>query len=323
MQLDTALNDFLERFKGEDTEEEAALKNQTYVLKREGSDEKEEDEEKKESSSATNMESSALSVGLDFLQNNVNVKGDKDKPKTPSSVNAIKIDSALSSQQGRIDKHIGKMKKISVSNPERAARMQNKFELKNQKQTQKDIDGKGGGKGAGWAAAASALGTMIPAQDQSEKAKEGYLTEEEYKGSQTQDGVKDAVASAVPLAGIFRGVEKGGAAVAQGTGGDQHATIASSMFDPIGGAIQTVKDDDLNTGDKVLGVAAAFVAPWATGNKLSQTRRDRKIAFQKEQYDKKTTFEKKKLEEQYRMEQGLLALESTKALRKRQLGLIS
>ena len=181
-----------------------------------------------------------------------------------------------------------------------------------------------GGKGmGGMMSSLGSLGSSIPSMDQSGKVDTGYLTEKELQGTQTGDAIKDSVGQAIPMAGMFRGIEKGGVAIAQKTGGDEHATISQSMFDPIGNAIEVGGDEDLSGGEKTLGIASSFFAPWIGGDMLHKSRKKRQLKFQKEKYEKKSLFERKKLEEQYRMEEGLATLESTKALRKKQLGMIS
>lgn len=180
---------------------------------------------------------------------------------------------------------------------------------------------KGGGGAMGILAVAGAVGNAIPQGDKSDKVESGYFTEGELENTQTGDAIKDAVGEAIPMAGIFRGIEKGGVAIAQKTGGDQHATISQAMFDPIGGIIETIADDDMSGGEKALGIVGAFVAPWVTGDLLHKARLKRQLKFQKKKNLATNLFEKNKLEEEYRMEQGLESMGLLKGLREKQLGI--
>ena len=79
---------------------------------------------------------------------------------------------------------------------------------------------------------------------------------------------KDAVAAAIPIAGLFRGAEKLGKGLGQSIGGDKGGDFASGFLDPM----QNVFSKDTNVGEKALSVLDPVVSGLIMRNKNKKRR---------------------------------------------------
>lgn len=97
----------------------------------------------------------------------------------------------------------------------------------------------------------------------------GLMTDKENKNEQAYEGVKSAVATAIPIAGLFKGVESLGKGLGQSIGGDKGGDIAQGFFDPF----SNVMRKDTNAGEKALSVLDPVVAGIITNKKNDARRR--------------------------------------------------
>jgi len=147
---------------------------------------------------------------------------------------------------------------------------------------------------------------------------EGSVISGKQSDNATVDSIKDTVASATgPYGQMFRGIQKAGQGIGNAVGGDTGAVIAD-IFSPEESTIAVFKDEDASFGQKLLGTVPGVGA--LVARNLAAKRK------QKEDIEKNlklNAFEKKKREEDYMMDKGLASMGALKALREKQLGILT
>jgi len=111
------------------------------------------------------------------------------------------------------------------------------------------------GKMSPYLQGASALGNSFqsPIVDQSVDTINPQL-------KQSTEGIKDTIGKAIPVAGLFRGVEKAGKSLGQSIGGNTGGDYTNGFLDPA----QTVMRKDTNFGEKLLSVMDPIVSGYIT-----------------------------------------------------------
>lgn len=94
------------------------------------------------------------------------------------------------------------------------------------------------------------------------------MTDSEKKNETAYEGVKSAVATAIPIAGLFKGVESLGKGLGQSVGGDKGGDIAQGFLDPF----SNVMRKDTNVGEKALSLLDPVVAGFITNKKNNERR---------------------------------------------------
>ncbi len=126
----------------------------------------------------------------------------------------------------------------------------------------------GVGQAAGAASAvAGVFGDHTPVQ---------YQEEETNKAGAAMGTAKDAVGAVIPMAGLFRGIEKGVVGIAKKTNGDEGAAISQSMFSPSDNIMKLSTDKELTGGERALGLAATIFAPGGAGQIIHKGNERRK-----------------------------------------------
>jgi len=103
--------------------------------------------------------------------------------------------------------------------------------------------------------ATSALGNIGQSMFQENARNLNYSPQEQMAQGAWEKG-KDAVAAAIPIAGLFRGVEKLGKGLGQSIGGDKGGDFANGFLDPM----QNVFSKDTNVGEKTLSLLDPVVS---------------------------------------------------------------
>lgn len=96
------------------------------------------------------------------------------------------------------------------------------------------------------------------------------------KGSNTLDKGKDAAGAVIPLAGLFRGLEKGTVATAQKTNGDEGAAISQAMFSPSDNIMKLSTDKDLTGAERAEGFFHTIFNPIGAGATIHKGNERRK-----------------------------------------------
>ena len=116
--------------------------------------------------------------------------------------------------------------------------------------------------------AIGSVGTALKAGYGTPTMHDNLLTDKEKGMNSAYESVKTGVASVIPMAGLFNGVEKLGKGLGQAVGGDKGGDITQGFFDPF----SNVMRKDTNFGQKLLSVADPIAAGLITNN-LNQKRR--------------------------------------------------
>lgn len=90
--------------------------------------------------------------------------------------------------------------------------------------------------------------------------------------NETAEATKDAVGNAIPWAGLFRGIEKMGVNMASQQS-EKNGTIASSLFDPIGGAAKVGNHEEID--NKFTNTVASVFLPGYGGMLLDKANEKR------------------------------------------------
>lgn len=116
-----------------------------------------------------------------------------------------------------------------------------------------------------------AIGSAIGSGFANNNKEQMELLDEDEQARQNQwESTKDGVASAIPIAGLFRGVEKMGKGLGQSIGGDEGGDFATGFLDPI----SNVSRKDTSVGEKALSVLDPVVSGFITAKK-NKKRRER------------------------------------------------
>jgi hypothetical protein len=153
---------------------------------------------------------------------------------------------------------------------------------------------------------ASGVGQMIPQRGATEGQPEGVT-----KTSNAMNSTKDAVGKAIPIAGMFRGIEKGVVQAAGKTSGDKGAAISQAMFSPSDSIAKIAGDPDMTGGEKLHGYLNVIFNPIGAGviiDKANQKRKQKALEMQN--YRRKTEQEKQYNDAQE--DQSLKQLENVK-----------
>ena len=171
-----------------------------------------------------------------------------------------------------------------------------------------------------YGAAAGEMGNALPSPN-------AYDAKNKYEGSGKQEqynnamnATKDAVGKAIPMAGVFRGIEKAGIGIATATHGEEGGAVSQAMFSP-SSSVMNVQESNMSGGDKALATAASFLAPGLAGQMIHADRLKTRQAEYAKRFKKQTLLERKESEQEYKMSEGLASMENLKQLRKKQLGL--
>lgn len=138
-------------------------------------------------------------------------------------------------------------------------------------------------------AATNLLGGML----QQNTAKSPYEVD---NTNYQMEAAKDATASAFPIAGVFRGIEKSVVGIAGSTHGAEGKDISQAMFSPSSNISKLSKADNLSSADKAKGYFGTIFAPGLAGQMIS---RDRKLKEQeiaqkiRDEKDKKAELDRK------------------------------
>lgn len=159
-------------------------------------------------------------------------------------------------------------------------------------------------------------GDAIGATDQ---FAERYNYDPELKQQYMQtESIKDGIASAFgPWGEAARGVEKMGKTLGTAFGGEEGGDIASGIVDPLSGIMETFKNEESTDGERI----GSVLLPFMSGVFAAKGRKRARNKAETEANRKETFFEKKKLDQEYEISQGLESIESLRSLRKKQLGL--
>tara|TARA_R110000868_G_C10973164_1_gene771429 strand:- start:80856 stop:82358 length:1503 start_codon:yes stop_codon:yes gene_type:complete len=97
----------------------------------------------------------------------------------------------------------------------------------------------------------------------------------------TNEGIKSAVGHAIPVAGLFQQVEKGGKALGQAIGGDTGGDIAGGILDPFTGQMETFKNENSTNFEKGASLALPFLSGIiaSKGRKRGETIAENKNAL--------------------------------------------
>jgi len=128
-----------------------------------------------------------------------------------------------------------------------------------------------GGSSGSLMSGASTAGSMLP---NNTNLSNTPRTAQEEANANMWESTKDGVASAIPIAGIFRGVEKAGKGLGQSIGGDYGGDVASGFLDPV----STVTNKDTNFGEKTL----SLLDPIASGIILANKNKHRREAAERD-----------------------------------------
>ncbi len=180
------------------------------------------------------------------------------------------------------------------------------------KEINKAAAGGGGFNMASAGAIAGAIGNAIP--------QDGYNSK--YEGTnmegtvQAMESTKDAVASVIPMAGVFRGVEKAAKGIGYAVGGERGGDIVGGIVDPATAQVELLKNEDATTGEKM----GAFLAPFMSGALAGAARR-RSMGKKFSKLQNKIRDQKKEaLEKEFREKELDEEIKAQIALRKKQSG---
>lgn len=168
---------------------------------------------------------------------------------------------------------------------------------------------------AGVGAVAGAIGNAMGSHQYDNQ----YMTDKQLKSKDWMEAGKDTAGSIIPMAGMFRGIEKGVVNVAGQTNGDEGAAISQAMFSPSDN-VRNIAGSDMSGSEKAKAYFMTVFNPIGAGVMIHKDRMRTQARKKKEAILKENEFEKAKRRETYQMEQGLISMENLKALREKQLG---
>lgn len=224
---------------------------------------------------------------------------DTERPKV-SSVNEIKPQSGTYNQP---------------STPDISDSIQNKMNQLNNREKGSNFNLS---KVSGYAGAAAGLANSFMNDD--DLVPDGQL-ESTTRAVETIDSVKDAVGKAIPIAGMFREVEKLGIKAGKAIDGDKGQMIAEGYFSPIQTIGKLNADDDLSQGEKMFGSFATLALPFGgtiSGSLLHKANQKRAKRFKEINKFKKETAEEIEIKNKKQLE----ALNRLRTLKEAQLNYI-
>ena len=90
-------------------------------------------------------------------------------------------------------------------------------------------------------------------------------------GDDAMDSVKKTVATAIPIAGAFYGIEKMGLAAGEAIGGEKGRDVATGIFDPSSGQREVLQSKDSSNFEKGVSLAAPFLSGLMAGKARKRT----------------------------------------------------
>lgn len=120
----------------------------------------------------------------------------------------------------------------------------------------------------------ASINQEFSAYDKNLQGNVGGLSDTQKGIMQGMETTKDAIATAIPIAGIFRGVEKGGKALGKAVGGETGADVAGGVFDPATGQMQVLTSDDLTAEEAVFSIINPVGASVLAGKKRQEKKND-------------------------------------------------
>lgn len=171
---------------------------------------------------------------------------------------------------------------------------------------------------AGYGAAAAGLGNALLGDD--DLVHEGQL-ESTTRAVDTINSTKDAIGQVIPIAGMFREVEKLGVKMGQAIDGDKGQAIAEGYLSPIQTVGKLNADDEISQGNKMLGSVATLALPFGgtiSGNMIH--RANQKRVKRKAELDKYKKATREEIE--YQNQKEAKAIERLKGLREAQLNYV-
>lgn len=180
------------------------------------------------------------------------------------------------------------------------------------------LAGDKGGKDGSVPGALSGISSMGNAMYAASGFNDRYSYDPELQKTQGQvDALQDGVASAFgPWGEAFRGIQKAGSSIGN-MFSEEAGDITGGIFDPTKGMLEVFKNEDATSFEKF----GSALMPFASGLLAGRARKRTKNRLEFEANEKETLFEKKKLDQEYQIAEGLESMESLKALRKKQIGL--
>lgn len=126
--------------------------------------------------------------------------------------------------------------------------------------------------------ASAAIGAVGGAMD----TQNGYGPGEIDNTNYGMNATKDAVGAAIPIAGIFRGIEKGVVGIAGSTSGQEGKEISQAMFSPSDTIAKIIKSDNMDSKEKTNAYIATFLNPVLAGKMISSARKKGEMEMAKE-----------------------------------------
>ena len=144
--------------------------------------------------------------------------------------------------------------------------------------TNNAIGAQGGGSGSNFGGQAAGAAVGVAGGLLGNAPDNQYASSASQKGTNVMDTGKDAAASVVPLAGLFRGIEKGVVSTAGKTNGSQGENISQAMFSPSSNIMKLTSDKELTGAERAHGLFNTVFNPIGAGVIINKGDERRKIA---------------------------------------------